>query len=1665
MSYTDLLLRLLPLNDAKGYYPVEVELSDGSRFTGGQLKLDTDQLLSLQQDTEGYGLALFNALFPEGGEIRRAYDKATGIAEAESEGNLRVRLWVDNAAVELHAFPWERLYHLHKGKTLPLAASAQTPLSRYTSLEIREPQPITDVPVKVLVALSNPEKLPGDLAPANVDLEVESLRRALDGLRQQGQVQVTLMPGRTGLSAALRSRLEGEGYKIVDGPVTLFSLAPQLLKAHVFHFIGHGAFKSGANGGTAALYLEKADGSWQAVRDDDIVSMLTALGTLPQLFFLVACESAKRTPGATSPFVGLGPKLVQAGVPAVVAMQEQVPVELARTLSSEFYARLAEHGEVDRAINQARLRVFDKKSTDWAIPVLFMRIRGGRLFGVDAEADAPAPGVPPFKGLEFFTENDADKFYGRELLTAKLAGRLRSSRFLPIIIGSSGSGKSSVIRAGLLPALRRGEGLADGTLTPEGSRTWPVHVVVPAASPLAALAAELTREDHSTAQTETLASDLRVDERALHFFARKRLSQRQNANRLLLIIDQFEEVFTLCKDEDERRAFINNLIYASATDTDGPTIVIIIFRADFYAHCAQYANLRVAVSTNQEFVGPMSPEELRRSIEEPAKAGRWEFEPGLVDLILKEVGDEPGALPLMQHALLETWKRRRARTMTLRGYNEAGGIRGAIAQTAEAVYVGLPAEQQPIARRIFLRLVELGEGTQDTRRRAQLTELWPRADMQPAISTVLKKLVDSRLVVTTDKTAEVAHEALIREWPTLRRWIDESREALRLQRELNNDIRQWENLGRDESGLYKSVRLARALEWLTRNNDDASEVEREFLTLGQAAAEREAQEKEAQRQRELESAQRIAEAAQKVAEEQKQRAAEQARAALRQKRLSYVIGAVGVVAVILAIAALFAFGQANDASAKAQAASTQAVAQQNVAQVASTQAVAQQQIAEVASTHAVEQQQVAVAQAATAQAASTQAFEQKRNADFQRIIADAVQSRDLDPELASLLLGEAVDVRAGQITTDEATSYGTVNLLFNTTLEQRVRLTLGDTQNSSPIYSAIYSPDGKLIATTGADQRITLWDAVTGAIVQQFSIEHTEPINGLAFSADGQFIGSASLDNTAKIWDVATGAVRFTLPHTFSLYSIRYLATGDGYWITSGVEGRPHVWSVQTGELLRILQDPDIPVSTAWDLAVSPNGRLFGTAHSDKLVRLWGGGLFAKLNALVGSPGEVTALAFSADSVRVVTGGKSGNVRLWTAGGGLVWRVTPHSSRIYSLAYSRDGRYIAAASQDGTVSVLSPFDGREVFRFANHKSNVYSVDFSPDSRYLLSAGEDGLARVWDISDEGSLARLTFAQTERQIFSLNLSPDGRYLAAAGQDKIVQIWDTTTGALSVTIQQHGDFINALAFSPDGHWLATGSDKLVRVWDWTHDIINPTAVFAHNDLVTTLTAHPKGGFLASGSADRSVRVWNLTTGKRQLLLANLPRSVTSLQYNPTGQQLFGAFLGYTATLWSAINGAQQFVLTNNDDGIEQGAFSPDGTRLATYGEGGVITIWDTTVGEKAGSAFTGQGGQVRVVQFSPDGHWLASGGSDRFVYIWDVATGRILLRLPGHQAEINALAFAPDSQQIFSADLNGRINRYVINTVQLVQFAEETLTRPLLPSECQTYLGVETCPTAVP
>ena len=471
-QYTDLVIRIGAWQEERQAYPVEGLLADGSIFYGGVLRPDLAQLAACADDERVYGALLSSALFS--GPTRRAFDVADGRARTDTAGQLRVRLWIDPGASELHALRWERMYFKRGDQVIPLAATTMIPFSRYMGLDLPEPPPLTNRPVRILVAVSNPAGLSRQLAPVDVDLEVENLHQALSEFRQAGRVAVSVMPGHSGLSPELTSALRADSYAILPGPTTLEALTAHLADHQVFFFIGHGAFRQGGDARgerTAALFLEDENGGANPAPDREIVAQLQALNPVPHLVFLVACQSGMRGITDQQPLVGLAPKLVQAGVPAVVAMQDAVSMGTARTLTRTFFQRLMQHGLVDRALNQARLQLISEKRLDWAIPVLFMRLRSGQLFAanpvevaltaVRQQQDTAYPGgflpLPidvihlngeaDISGLAFVRQDAAAT---QELVEAALNAYV--NRAAPerapfvVIVGSSGTAKTTMLR-------------------------------------------------------------------------------------------------------------------------------------------------------------------------------------------------------------------------------------------------------------------------------------------------------------------------------------------------------------------------------------------------------------------------------------------------------------------------------------------------------------------------------------------------------------------------------------------------------------------------------------------------------------------------------------------------------------------------------------------------------------------------------------------------------------------------------------------------------------------------------------------------------------------------------------------------------------------------------------------------------------------------------------------------------------------------------------------------------------------------------------------------------------------------------------------------------------------------------------------------------------------
>ncbi len=539
-------------------------------------------------------------------------------------------------------------------------------------------------------------------------------------------------------------------------------------------------------------------------------------------------------------------------------------------------------------------------------------------------------GQCPYRGLQAFQPEHASFFFGREgriewMLNALRAtkgfdgaGTLRENRFLAIV-GDSGSGKSSLARAGLVPALRNGK--------LEGSENWPIIIFRPGNDPLESLAVALTGDPKIGSRFDDvgdLITHMESDENRLHLATRVALGGADESQRIVLLIDQFEEVFTLHSDDvtssrasrsfrdvskisstdSRRKAFINNLIYAAGI-AGGKTIVVLTMRADFYSKCASYPQLAAAVTDHQELVGPMTEVELREVIERPARLVGLELERGLTEMLLHEIENQPGALPLLQHALQELWERREGRCLTIAAYKAIGGLEGALEQQANATFDAMSPAEQETCRRIFLRLTQPGEGSEDTKRRVPMSQL---GDAN-VISPIINRLSNVRLItVEKDSFVEVSHEALIRSWSKLRTWIESERESMRTQHRLTEAAAEWSGSSRDSNYLYQGIRLAEAEEWSQFPESDLTQEEREFLSASLELRDRGKREEAERQAREIQTLT-------KLAESEKQRASEHAASARRLRWQS--IGAMTLAAV-----ALIAFGFAWKAQKEAQSAKT-----------------------------------------------------------------------------------------------------------------------------------------------------------------------------------------------------------------------------------------------------------------------------------------------------------------------------------------------------------------------------------------------------------------------------------------------------------------------------------------------------------------------------------------------------------------------------------------------------------------------------------------------------------------------------------------------------------------------------------------------------------------------
>jgi len=1184
------------------------------------------------------------------------------------------------------------------------------------------------------------------------------------------------------------------------------------------------------------------------------------------------------------------------------------------------------------------------------------------------QEDAPAAGVAPYKGLLFFDVADADLFFGREALTAQLVKRVTAlsqenrGRFLTVV-GASGSGKSSLIRAGLAVSLKQAG--------------WTTEVFTPTATPDQKL-------------EEVLNPVQPIKDRPT-----------------LFIVDQFEETFTLCHDENERLTFIDQLLKLADQAQPAQPTVLITLRADFYSHCAQYPALRQMVAAHQEYIGQMTALELRRAIEEPAKRGGWEFEPGLVDRLLLDIGaqgsgePEPGALPLLSHALLATWERRRGHTFTLAGYQASGGVRSAIAETAESVFTDqLNQKQQALARDVFLRLTELGEGTEDTRRRAALNELVRQAAEAAELRAVLNTLAEARLITLNEDSAEVAHEALIREWQRLHDWLTQDREGLRLHRHLTEAAHDWESFGQDAGALYRGAPLVQAREWALTHAEQLNDSERDFLNASIQQEQNEVMEREAQRQRELETAQ-------KLAETQARRAEEQARSAKQlRRRALFLAGAFGL-AIVLAGFALF-FGQQATVNARNAQAEQQASFERELAAAANSNLSVDPERSVLLALQAVaiskQQGQPVLVEAADAL---------HRSIESSRILATL---RGHTGGVWSLAVNGA-GTRLATISQD-----GTAKVWDLKTRQAILTLPTHITDNLTGT-GLVFTPDDAQLLTVSDHNTASLWDASTGQKIF-ILIGHTATITSVAVSPNGQWFATASDDTTVKIWEAATGHLVKTLTgHEGSALVLAFSTDGSRLFAGSDGDGYVIGWDIASGrELFRFSgQGPVVGVDA---IAVSPDGSRLATGEFDTTVRIWEAGTGKLLLTLFGHSSQVVGLAFSPDGETLASVSEDGTARLWeVATGRELLTLTGHTGGVLGVAFSRDGNQLYTTSRDHTLKIwdVSATAGSDWLNLAGHTDRIQFVGYSPDGSQLATSSSDGTAKVWDLKTGQVLLTLPHANS-RCTASIGYSPDGSRLAVAGNPE-PKVFDAHTGSLLLTLPPFSESSCALMFSPDGTRLAAGSDSgLIRIFE-------------------------------SASGKQLIEFTATTIGLEQIV------------FSPDGQRLATAD-DDGAVVWDAKTGQRLVTFTNHGLGVRVSgiAFSPDGKLLATAGNDANVRVWDSQTGAER-YVLTGHTGAIFSVAFSPDGKSLASSSVDRTIKIWSLPEngGSVPppLTLYGHTAAVYRLAFSPDGNYLASVGRDQVARIYALNIDSLIAIAKTRLTRSLTIEECQKFLHMADCP----
>jgi WD40 repeat protein len=1079
-------------------------------------------------------------------------------------------------------------------------------------------------------------------------------------------------------------------------------------------------------------------------------------------------------------------------------------------------------------------------------------------------AAAIAPLRNPYKGLRAFGEADAEDFFGREAISRELLAKVEQSR-LVAVVGPTGSGKSSLVRAGLVPMLRSG--------ALDGSGDWLIAAMSPGSHPLEELESALLRV--AVNPPATLLEQLEHDERGLCRAVKRVLPE--DSSQLVLLVDQLEELFTLVADEGRRSSFLT-LLERAVDDSRSRLRVVVTLRADFYDRPLRYRGLAELLRDHVVAVTPLAPHELEQAISAPALGAGVALEAGLLARMVADVLDAPGALPLLQYALSELFEQREGTTMTGAAYQRIGGVPGALAGRADEIFASLSETARVTARQLFLRLVAGGDAGPYTRRPVDLSELASLDVDQAALNECLELFGAARLITFSRDprsgaaTVEVAHEALLSEWGQLREWVDEAREDVLAHRRLSVRAAEWDEASRDPSFLLRGSNLARFEAWSTQSGLAQTERERAFLQASLAERQRALLDEESRRARET---------------------ALERRSVLRLRALVAVLAVATLAAAGLTV---YAFDQSGRAHAQARIATARQLAAASDANLD-----VDPELSILLAREAVKEAGASGAALPTAVGALHRAIAASRVVLTIRTPATAAIA--VSPDGSHLVTAGST---SSAQTVDQQTGSrlgAHTAVVWDATTGKRL-LTLRS--EGASIDDVAYSRNGSSIATGGSDGAATVWNARSGR--RLFVLRGSDGAGGflsVSFSPDGTLLATADRLDRIRIWNLRTHRMTRTISSSAPLCGIAWSPSGaligagqcGSYNFSPNLETR--VWSARTGRL--VFHTRGLPTTS--ELQWAPDGRSFITPTLSGTAQIWDvtdGRLTA---TLVGHTGQVDAVAYSSKSNLVATGGTDGTARVWNARTGRQLLVLHgHSATVNAVAFTPDGRRLITAGEDGTARIwdITTEGSRDWLTLAAHPGGVGRVIYTPDGTRLLTTGTcDGKTKLWNATTGSLIRTYTTGFTEPGACATQstgqyyatveaTSPDGKLGASAESGGGTQIVDTASGRLVRTLAGGHGGAQSIAFDGSGTRIATGDwDGTTVVWDvasgrrlWT--------LAGHNGIVESVVFSPDGTTLATAGDDATAKLWDLRTGKLALTLTGHTFALTDVQFNPSGTRL---------------------------------------------------------------------------------------------------------------------------------------------------------------------------------